>query len=134
MYTKLRPSQQVAIARSGGERWSDLYNHLRDARPPKRPAPDKGLLLESGEEVAGGGQGQEERGGDQRGGVHDQRQPLDEAHGAVGGSAHVVGRDLADGGVKRRRGRADSQEEGHLDEEDDEGACPIAESQRPRVL
>jgi len=53
--------------------------------------------------------------------VRDGAEELDEGHDAVGGCAHVVGRDLADVGVKGRRGRADAQQERHLDEEDDGG-------------
>ena len=70
-----------------------------------------------------GREGEEDGGGDEGGGPVDEAEEEDDGHDGVGGGAHVVCRDPADGGVETGRGRADAQEEGHLDEKDDEGAA-----------
>jgi hypothetical protein len=45
---------------------------------------------------------------------------LDKSHDTISCGAHVIGRDLADGGIEGSRSRANSEEERHFDEEDDE--------------
>lgn len=97
------------------------YNHLRDARAAQRLGPDKLLVLDGGRQVAQGSKGQHDGLGDQRRRARDDAQPLDQAHDAVRGGAHVVGRDLAHVGVERARRRADAQEERDLDEHNDHG-------------
>jgi hypothetical protein len=78
-------------------------------------------VLEGSHEVAEGRRGEEDGGGDEARGARDDGQPLHDGHDAVGARAHVVTRDLADGGVKGGRGRADAQQQRDLDEEDDKG-------------
>lgn len=97
-----------------------LYDHLSDTLATEGLAADKGLALDAREEVAEAGERQHHRRGDEAGRAGEQRQPLGQGHGAVRGGAHVVGRDAADGGIEGARGRADSQQQGHLNEEDDE--------------
>lgn len=97
-----------------------LHNHLRDTLATKSFAADESLALDAGKEVADGGQGQEDTGGDQAGGVDDGAEELDDGHDGVGAGAHVVGRDLADEAIERGRGRADSEQQGDLNEEDDQ--------------
>lgn len=64
-----------------------------------------------------------------RGSARDDAEPLDQGHNAVRGGAHVVGGDLAHVGIEGARGRADAQEEGNLDEDDQEGRCPVEKSE-----
>jgi len=97
------------------------YNHLRDARAAERLAAHERLALDAGEEVAQGRKRQEDGRRDQAGRPAEVAQPLRRRHGGVGCRAHVVGLNPADGGVERGRRRADPEEEGHLNEEDDEG-------------
>lgn len=62
---------------------------------------------------------------------------MDDAHGQIDSSAHVVGLEFADECVKRGRGRADAQEERDFDEENDEGADPgrvISDTYRRRKM
>lgn len=102
-----------------------LYNHLRNALAAQGLATDKGLALEGSEEVADGGQQQEDGRGNQAGGILDDAEELDETHDAVSGRSEVVGRDLADEHIEFRRGRADSKEERYFDEKDNEGGCAV---------
>ena len=92
------------------------------------------MALDRSQEVADTRDGQQHGRRDEAGGAVDDAEPLDEGHDAVGGGAHPVGRDLADGVVERRRGRADAQEEGDLDEEDYEGGYAVGGDVRMMYL
>lgn len=98
-----------------------LYNHLRHTCATQRLAADKGLALDASHKVASGREGEEHSGGNQARRARNDGEPVDNGHDGIGARAHVVRRDLADGGIEAGRGRADAQEQGHLDEEDDEG-------------
>lgn len=98
---------------------------MRNPLPAQRLAPDEGLALDTSEQVAEGRDGEEDGGGDEAADAPEKAEPLGEGHGGVRGGAHVVGRHLADGRVEARRGRADPQQERHLNEEDDERRDPI---------
>ncbi|KAL3962548.1 hypothetical protein ACCO45_004071 [Purpureocillium lilacinum] len=100
-----------------------LDNHLRDTLAAERLAADKGLALDAGQQVADGGEREEDTRGDEGAAAEGDADEHDGAHDAVGGRAHVVGRDLADELVKLGRGRADAEEQRHFDEEDQEGEC-----------
>lgn len=102
-----------------------LYNHLRNPRATKRLAAHKVLALERRQAVAETGKRQKDTRDDERSGAINVGQENDRSHDAVGGGAHVVCRDLADGLVERGRGRADAQEERDFDEEDHEGEAPV---------
>ena len=121
----------MAVLHAGaGIEGTGLYDHLGDARAAEGLATDEGLTLDAGEQVAEGGNGEDDGGHDQGGGGDGQTEPLDEGHGTVRAGAHVVGRDLADRGIEGGRGRADSQEQRHLNEQDDERRYPRAKERR----
>lgn len=48
---------------------------------------------------------------------------MHEAHGEVDAGSHVVGGEAAHEGVEFGGRRADAEEEGDLDEDDEEGTC-----------
>ncbi len=102
-----------------------LHDHLGNALTAEGLAANKILAPDGGEEVADPGEGEEDARVDETGAAANGADELDGGHDAVGGSAHVVGRHPADRVIKGRRGRADSQEEGYLDEEDDEGGRSV---------
>ena len=117
-------SDRAFIKRWCWYRGTSLDDHLGDARAAEGLAPDEGLALDAGEQVAESGDGEDHSGHNQGGSSNRETEPLYEGHGTVGAGAHVVRRDLADRGVEGGRGRADSQEKRHLDEEDDERRYP----------
>lgn len=117
------PSPPAWLALLNPER-ADLYNHLRHPRSTKRLASHKRLALDRRQDVAETRDRQEDAGDNEGRGAADAGQEDDDSHDAVGGGAHVVGRDLADGVVEGRRGRADAEKERHFDEEDHEGEAP----------
>lgn len=129
----------VAFPLVSGAAAAALHNHLRNAGASEGLAADKGLALDASKEVAEGSQEQEDGGGNQTAGARDVADELQGGHDAVGSGAHVVGRDLADDFVKLARGWADSEEQGDLDEQDDEGRrtdklAMIAEKGRPTYI
>jgi hypothetical protein len=92
-------------------------------------AANKGLASDGGQQVADGGQRKKDSGGDQGGvGVDDAEEEHD-GHDGVGTSAGIVGRDLADHGIELGGRRADAEEQGDLDEQNDErkGNCECAD-------
>lgn len=99
-----------------------LHNHLRDTLSSQCLAANEALSLDASQSVKNRSQQQENSCSNQAGGIGNQRKPLDDAHGQVDGSAHVIRLEAADEAVKLRRGRADAQEKRDLDEEEDEGA------------
>lgn len=101
-----------------------LDNHLRDARAAEGLGADEVLALEAGKSIADGSQGEEDATGDERGRPSERAQENDDGHDEIDGGTDVVGGDPADEAVELARGRADAEEEGHLDEEDDEGEGP----------
>lgn len=103
-----------------------LDDHLGDALAAEGLGADEVLALEAGEGVADGGQGQEDGGGDQGAAAAEDAEVLDDGHDGVGSGAHVVGGDAADEGVELLGGRADAEEEGDLNEEDDQGGGTVA--------
>ena len=104
-----------------------LDDHLGDTLTAEGLGADKVLALGGGEGVADGGQRQEDGGGDQRAATAEDAEVLDDGHDGVGGGAHPVGGDAADEAIELGRGRADAEQEGDLNEEDDEGGCTVAE-------
>lgn len=104
---------------------SDLNNHLCDALAAKSLAANKGLALDASEEVADGSQREEDTGSDKAGSIDDRAKELDDGHDGVGGGAEVVGRDLADEAIELAGGRADAEEQGNLDKEDEKGGGTV---------
>lgn len=111
-----------------------LNNHLCDALSAQGLAADKGLTLDTGQEVADGRQEQEHSGRDQARLRADTADELDDGHDAIGGGAHVVGGDLANEVVELSRGRADAQQERDFDEQDQECRRPNFPGQRAAKL
>lgn len=107
-----------------------LHNHLCNSSTTEGLAPNERLALDARKQVTDAGSAQQDGGRDEGGGTRDDGEPLDEGHDAVGTGTHVVGRDLADGIIEGRRGRADAQEKGHFDEEDDEGRDTAGEGSK----
>lgn len=95
-------------------------NHLCNTLAAESLATHKLLALHTRKRVEGRGHDEGHGGGDQAGGAGDQTGPLDGAEDGVHASAHPVGREATDEGVEGGGGRADAEEEGHLNEEDDE--------------
>lgn len=98
-----------------------LNNHLRHTLSTQRLTALKLLSSEGCQSVKYGSNQQHNGGSDQTRGFGDDAEPLDEGHDGVDGGAHVVGCEPADEGVEFGGCRADSEEEGDFDEEDDEG-------------
>lgn len=88
----------------------------------QRLAADEALALDARQRVEGGRQQQEDGGDDEAGRLHDDAQPLHQAHHEVDDRAHVVGLEAADERVELGRGRADVQQQRDLDEDDEERA------------
>lgn len=83
------------------------------------------LLLQASKRIECRGNQQHDSGCDQTCRVADEREPLDYAHCGVDGGAHVVGFEAADEGVEFLGGRADAQEEGDFDEDEDEAGDAV---------
>ena len=84
------------------------------------------MPTQAGQQVKDGREQQEDGGGDQAGGRRqDQAEPLHQAHDAVHGGAHVVGAEAAHELVELGRGRADAQQEGDLEEDEDQAGDPV---------
>lgn len=83
------------------------------------------MSFDTGEQVADGRDGQEDRRRHQTSRAKDDRQELEQAHNTVGTCAHVVGRDAPDRGVEPGRGRANAEEKRNLDEDNDEAGYPL---------
>lgn len=106
---------------------NDLYNHLGDTMTTQCLTADKRLALDTRKGIADGRQQQEHGRCDQlRGRGRNAAHELDDGHDKVGGSARIVGRDSADKGVELAGGRADAQEEGDFDEENQQGGRTVA--------
>lgn len=103
-----------------------LYDHLRHALATERLGTDKGLSLDTRQQVARCRGRQHDGLGDQGRRAGDDAEPLDEGHDAVRGGAHVIGRDFADIAIEGAGCRTDAQKEGDLDENDDESGCPVS--------
>ena len=95
---------------------------MRNTGTTKRLAAYEFLALDGGKKVAESGERQEDGCRDQARRPSDDGAPLDDGHDAVGGRAHVVGRNPSNGSIEGGRGRADTKQKGYLDEEDDERA------------
>jgi hypothetical protein len=102
-----------------------LYDHLGYALTAQGLATDERLVLDSRKQITESREHEKDRSRDQAGPLRNCAQPLDETHHTVDGGAHVVRGDFANRGIERGRCRTDSQQEGHLNEEDDEGGRPI---------
>lgn len=98
-----------------------LNNHLRHTLSTKSLAANEGLSLDSSGKVAERRKREEDGGGNEGCSAVEKTEEEDDGHDGIGGGAHVIRGDLANGGVELGGGRADAQEEGHLDEEDTEG-------------
>lgn|SRR5687768_14066017 len=121
---KSPPSQADDISRC-------LDNHLRDTLSTQGLAADERLALDTRSEVAECRQSEEHSGSNQSAGAVKQAEEDNDGHDGVGGGAHVVRGDLADGIVEFRGGWADAEEKGNFDEEDQEGedtGGPVRES------
>jgi hypothetical protein len=97
-------------------------NHLRNALPSKRLTIHKCLSPNTSQKIAQRGSQQHDRRSNQASDSRNDGQPLNKAHDAVDGRTHVIGLETADEAIEGGAGRADAQEEGDLDEENDEGA------------
>jgi hypothetical protein len=108
----------IDILRPGNRR---LHDHLGNALAAERLGADEILALDGSQEVADASEREEHASRDQARAAEDDAEELHDGKDGIGGGAHVVGRDPADGGVELGRGRADAQQEGNFDEDDDEG-------------
>lgn len=102
-----------------------LNNHLRDTLAAQSLTRRKLLLFQTSKRIECRGNQQHNSGCDQTCRVADERKPLDYAHCGVDGGAHVVGFEAADEGVEFLGGRADAQEEGDFDEDEDEAGDAV---------
>lgn len=98
-----------------------LHNHLRDTLATQGLAANKFLLCDGGKAIEYSRDQEEHGGGDQARRSADKTDPLDSAEDHVDGGAHGVGGEAADELIELGGGRADSEEEGNLYEEDHEG-------------
>jgi hypothetical protein len=98
---------------------SHLDNHLGDTLATEGLATDKGLALDGGKEVADGCQSKEDSCGNQGRGSLQQTEEQDNGHDAVGSRTRPVGGDLANGIIELGGGGADSEQQRHLDEQDE---------------
>jgi hypothetical protein len=85
-------------------------------------ASNESLTLDTSQCVEGGCDEQNDGSNDKAGCLYGDRDPLNDTHGKVDCGAHVIGLESADEGVKRRRRRADAQEERNFDKKDHERA------------
>ena len=85
-------------------------------------ASDEALTLDASQCVEDGRDEQDNRSNNKTGCLDGKRDPLNDTHGKVDCGAHVIGLESADEGVKRRRRRADAQEERDFDKKDHERA------------
>lgn len=84
-------------------------------------ASNKILSLEGGEEVADGGETEENSGRNEGTSPTQVAQKLDNGHNKVGRCSKIVGGNFANKVVKLARGWANSQEQRHLNEQDETG-------------
>lgn len=102
-----------------------LHNHLSNALPAQSFACDEVLVLEASYAVAGCRQQHDNACSNQAAGSVNDAEDLEDAHGGVHASSHVVGGDLSDDGVKFGRCRTYSEEERNFDKDKDEGAASV---------
>ena len=100
-------------------------DHLRNALPAQRLTRRKLLLLKPRERIESRSDQQHDRSRDQARRVADQGKPLDQAHNAIDGGAHVIRLEAADEAVEGFGGRAYAQEERDFDEDEDEGGDAV---------
>jgi hypothetical protein len=96
---------------------------LRNTLATEGLAANESLTLDGSKEVADGSDGQEDGGCDQSTGIGDDAEVQDNSHDGVDACAYPIRRDHADGIIELGRGRADAEEQGDLDEQDDQGKC-----------
>lgn len=101
------------------------HNHLRNPLPTKRLAIHESLSPHSSKQVERRRDQQNNSRRDQRCDSCNDRQPLDQAHDTINSGAHIVRFEASDEVIEGCGGRADSEEERDLDEEDDEGADTV---------
>lgn len=106
-----------------GWQLTSLHNHLRNTLTTEGLAADKGLALDTGKQVAKSSQQQEDSSGNQAACTADIANELQSRHDAVGGCAHIIGRDLANRLIELAGGWADSEKKRDLDEKNDKGRC-----------
>lgn len=96
-----------------------LDDHLGDALAAEGLAADKVLALETGKAIAERGEQKEDTSSNQARRHNQVAEKLDDGHDKVCGGAQVVGRDLANEGVKLGRRGADAKQQRDFDEQDD---------------
>lgn len=121
----LRPASDACDGESVDKcrKAESLYDHLRHTLATERLRADKSLSLDACQEVTQGSGRQDDGLSDEGGRAGDDTEPLDDGHDTVRSSTHVVGRDHADIAVEDAGGRADAQQQGDLDENNNEGGC-----------
>ena len=87
---------------------------------PQGLAPRKLLPLNGSNEIKDGGQQQKHRRSNQAGPPQKDAKPLHQTHDAVHARTHRIGREAAHEFVEAWGGRADAQQEGDLEEDEDE--------------
>merc|ERR1712230_204240 len=113
------PSQHSARVTATG--FSHLDNHLSNTLPTKRLATHESLTLDTSQRVEGCSHREHDSRSNQTASLLDYAKPLHEAHGEVDAGAHEV---VEFGGC-----RADAEEEGDFDEDDEEGTCEAESSE-----
>lgn len=102
-----------------------LYDHLSHALSSKCLAALEFLALEPSKRIENRSKQQEDGCYNQTGSLRPDADPLYSTHDKVNGSAHVVGAEFANERVEFGRGRADAEEQGYLNEDDDERADSV---------
>ena len=96
-------------------------NHLRNTLPTQSLTASKIVVTDAGDKIEDRRNQQENGGCNQTASATNQTDPLDGAHNPVDKSTHVVRRETAHELIKLGRRRANSEEEGDFDE-DEQGA------------
>ncbi|KKA18232.1 hypothetical protein T310_7825 [Rasamsonia emersonii CBS 393.64] len=96
------------------------HNHLNKALATKSLAANKLLIFKASKEVEDSRNKENHSSSDQAGCARDKAEPLYGTHDHIDNRAHVVGCETADKRVKLGRGRADPEQEGNLDEDQNE--------------
>jgi hypothetical protein len=119
------PALRLPLA-TAKELWLPLYDHLRDTSTTQRLATLESLALDTSQRIHETGNQQEDGSGNQTRWPCHETDPLNDAHDAVNGSAHIVCLEFADEGIELRGRRADAEEKWDFEKDDDKGTHSVA--------
>lgn len=129
MRARTHPEPKKA-ARSHFQKPSTLNDHLHNTLAAQSLAANKLLVLQTSEGIKECGNNKDNGHCDQAGGARAETGPLDGAEGGVHGSSHPVCGEAADEGIECGGRRADAEEPGNFNEEDDESRGTVARLMR----